>query len=745
MSRVVSSLRFNLANRDPEAEHRARRGETKKTLVYGSKKMRNQANCSQYFTKPELSKSRNGTETSKSVIIDKERTRTLKKSVSRSVLLPSENEFYEKVHRQLTGKLAHAKERSPLMELARQNEYSDYVRSVRVVDDEMCRRSLGALAEEVSYVPKLLSREQSSHKRPALNTCQYEELPKTRPFDRFDSQDIKIKESLEQASKADTHKSSTACNFKSTPEEMRRSEANHYSSSAYDVRMPLGRHSLIRPSPSDVALNSSAGLMKKWDFIEDMEQKIDKALERSRSRSKLMDLSQGLGNYVSSSSVNQDSMKKTYPSKYYASKVNHSTKGSCLGYQRYAPMQKKDLTDGSKDNTKSAIDLREIEGGRSSVPELNPGDKSQLAKITSNSDNKLFQPRALHVKRSIDGGSSDADLFTSTHKEEASRKRKESISNIDKILNDIRPDFIHDYASESVNGVHKTRKSTQKLQEIDAGNFSSFKEYNLGQTTASNNNLHSREASRGYQTSPVHPTDRESNKGWRPSMDPMPVFDNMSSVSGINAKGDLFMIDGISTPSLIPGTRDSLDWSKGTGRKSDAVAKSGFGESKSSRHAIVELNSNFFKRFWSLRFTSSQELKVLVAESIIFIGDKKNGLKCGKGKFITERSGVVLYEGQFYDNLYHGQGKLFNPKVCETIEPEWYHNLDEVEAWVRYEGNFAGGLPEGPGALHMRNGDVLRGRFVRGRVTGQCTIYAASGAQKLSGEWADNILISSNS
>lgn len=153
-----------------------------------------------------------------------------------------------------------------------------------------------------------------------------------------------------------------------------------------------------------------------------------------------------------------------------------------------------------------------------------------------------------------------------------------------------------------------------------------------------------------------------------------------------------------------------------------------------------ELNSNFLKRIWNLRFVSNQELKVLISDSVIFIGDKKSGLKCGKGKYITQRGGRILYEGYFYDNIYHGEGRLWNPKYSEVDSRNWFKNLDENEAWEYYEGNFSGGFPEGLGKLAMTNGEYIEGIFLRGRLNGIAKVTTRDGAA-IKGEWQDNVLV----
>jgi hypothetical protein len=745
MSRAVSSSRFNLGPQDLDSDYKVKKADSKQQLVYGSKKMRNQANCTQYFVKNDMSKPKMAGDASKSVIIDKERTKTLKKSIARGALIPSESEFYEKVSRQLAGKLSHAKERSPLRELSRQNEFHDLVRTVRVVDDDLSRKSLGTLAEEVSYVPKLVSREDSSHKKQFSNSSKQEDLHLTKPFTRFDPYESKTQQ-ISRGLKPEWERSHGPITLKPALDEKQRPVIRGpHSSSALDVRQSLSKRSLLRASPPDIASNQSAGQAKKWDFIEDMENKIEEALERSRSRGKLIDFTHGMDSSLGPYIRHEGPLSKDSTSKDGGERPTSLNKTSESSYHKYGYPNNREQSTNSRDNTRSAIDIRDVGPARLSASDLNLNDKGHSSNLNSNSDNKFFQPRASLQKSSNEISLRHASTPSGAKKEPSLTNETENKSNLEQILEDIRPEYIYDYALSSQQGSKNSSPLRDSQQGIDIGNFTSFKDMERNHNPIQTYDYAPTELASQKENSPLsYSPDQKDSFARRPYPSDS-GFHQMGSFSGVNPRSECFAIEDLSTPSLTPGLRGSLEWSNRVAKKGENTPQAGPGEPSTSRQMPVELNSNFCKRFWSLRFTSSQELKVLVAESIIFIGDKKNGLKCGKGKFITERSGVVLYEGQFYDNLYHGFGKLTNPKVCEVLSPQWYLNLDEVEGWLKYEGYFAGGLPEGFGSLHMRNGDILKGKFVRGRATGGAAIFSSSGTQKLSGEWVDNQLISMNS
>lgn len=200
---------------------------------------------------------------------------------------------------------------------------------------------------------------------------------------------------------------------------------------------------------------------------------------------------------------------------------------------------------------------------------------------------------------------------------------------------------------------------------------------------------------------------------------------------------------GQSTDSLISAHNQGLAF---RGLANDISKRNHFVASHSDLQAVYayELNSNFLEEVWSLRFVSSQELRVLIADSVVFVGDKKNGVKCGKGKYLTQRGGRILYEGFFYDNLYHGEGKLTNPKVPSgPVRQDWWQNLDVLEHWQRFDGHFSGGYPEGFGTLFISNGDTVSGVFLRGRLNGGATIrFANNPSREVFGEWLDNMLSS---
>lgn len=60
----------------------------------------------------------------------------------------------------------------------------------------------------------------------------------------------------------------------------------------------------------------------------------------------------------------------------------------------------------------------------------------------------------------------------------------------------------------------------------------------------------------------------------------------------------------------------------------------------------------------------------------------------GFGKLYYQ-SGKLAYEGYWKNDLFEGQGKLYNEKPKKLDDKFDYHNFDGVEEfWESYEGNF---------------------------------------------------------
>ena len=82
------------------------------------------------------------------------------------------------------------------------------------------------------------------------------------------------------------------------------------------------------------------------------------------------------------------------------------------------------------------------------------------------------------------------------------------------------------------------------------------------------------------------------------------------------------------------------------------------------------------------------------SDTVIYIGEFKNGEKQGKGTFegkIKEPKSRIYYTGEWKNNLWHGQGKLIYTSAIER---------------VRYEGEFKEGQQHGQGTVY-KNGKLF--------------------------------------
>lgn len=113
-----------------------------------------------------------------------------------------------------------------------------------------------------------------------------------------------------------------------------------------------------------------------------------------------------------------------------------------------------------------------------------------------------------------------------------------------------------------------------------------------------------------------------------------------------------------------------------------------------------------------------------------YIGQKRNGLKHGKGKYIfKDRS---YYEGSWKNNMMHGKGILYLANGKVEYEGEWaedepdgwglYYSY-EAEArphlWKKYEGQLRKGEMDGRGKLLFASGVIYEGEFKLGKIFGR--------------------------
>ena len=102
----------------------------------------------------------------------------------------------------------------------------------------------------------------------------------------------------------------------------------------------------------------------------------------------------------------------------------------------------------------------------------------------------------------------------------------------------------------------------------------------------------------------------------------------------------------------------------------------------------------------------------------IYKGDIKNFKKEGKGK---EKTNDFSYEGEFVNDMKHGNGKIF------------YNNNGDY-----YEGQFSNGLITGKGFYKWKNQHTYLGDFVCGKMHGK-GLYKWTDGNQYEGEYINNI------
>ena len=121
----------------------------------------------------------------------------------------------------------------------------------------------------------------------------------------------------------------------------------------------------------------------------------------------------------------------------------------------------------------------------------------------------------------------------------------------------------------------------------------------------------------------------------------------------------------------------------------------------------------FFLIFFSFQKTALTASHVKVNASKCIKGD------CVNGKGIFD-DGVILYEGEFKDGKYHGQGRLKKHGNGVTYQGEWKNSK-----------------ANGQGTLRRPNGSKYVGEWKDNKRHGQGTYTWPDGA-KYAGEWKDN-------
>ena len=105
--------------------------------------------------------------------------------------------------------------------------------------------------------------------------------------------------------------------------------------------------------------------------------------------------------------------------------------------------------------------------------------------------------------------------------------------------------------------------------------------------------------------------------------------------------------------------------------------------------------------------------------------------------------GRLIYEGYFYNDLYHGRGTLYGDNG-EYYEGEWvgdekngFGEMDFING-DRYVGDWKNGIIEGKGKMIFSNGDTFEGNWLKNQRHGEGTQTFTTGEQYI-GNWNQGI------
>ncbi|CAD8067987.1 unnamed protein product [Paramecium sonneborni] len=135
-----------------------------------------------------------------------------------------------------------------------------------------------------------------------------------------------------------------------------------------------------------------------------------------------------------------------------------------------------------------------------------------------------------------------------------------------------------------------------------------------------------------------------------------------------------------------------------------------------------------------------QELALQYEDGYIYRGQGfEPATREGYG-ILTDQNDNTVYDGQWKDNQYHGQGKLINVQAEQIEGPFDYQDLSAIEnGWLGYEGEFSEGKMNGFGRLQLTNGEVFEGQFNDGMIHGE-GIFSALNDQTIKGLWQEGVL-----
>ena len=110
--------------------------------------------------------------------------------------------------------------------------------------------------------------------------------------------------------------------------------------------------------------------------------------------------------------------------------------------------------------------------------------------------------------------------------------------------------------------------------------------------------------------------------------------------------------------------------------------------------------------------------KMIYSDELIYEGDWVNDIKQGVGRLETADKSIVIYEGQFLNNVFHGDG-IYN------------------DGEATYEGKFLNGVFHGKGKMTYPDGRIYQGDWKDDKANGRGTETAFNGDIYV-GDWKDS-------
>lgn len=125
---------------------------------------------------------------------------------------------------------------------------------------------------------------------------------------------------------------------------------------------------------------------------------------------------------------------------------------------------------------------------------------------------------------------------------------------------------------------------------------------------------------------------------------------------------------------------------------------------------------------------------------LIYEGEYKLNLKCGKGKLFSPSRKMWVFEGLWDRDMKNGQGEMWRERV--SYFGNWVDDKMSGKGkmkWIdgqEYEGLFSNDYRNGEGIMYYANGDSYSGFFKNGRPDGKGTYRWANG-EFYEGTWSE--------